>query len=1135
MAKRKTPKIKFVNLHGHSCASVFDGLGYPQEHMDFAWENGVDALAITDHGNMNNLPYQVFHAQKMEKEDRPLKAVYGVEAYFIPSIKEWQEVYKKSKKKKNKKQSATVIEDEQSRKSIKDILNRRRHMVLLAKNEVGLRNIYKMISESYQKPNMYRFPRIDYDMLREHREGILATSACLGGVYAGDYWENREEGPEAVLGAMRETSKNMIDIFGEDWYGEVQWNFIEEQHELNHFVIQVCEEFGIELVSTADAHYPHPDLWQSREMYKALGWRSKDSEGLPQSIEEMDYVIYPKNGDEMWESYKESCERLEQDYDDKLIKESIERTHDIVFSKIERFYPDNTVRLPDFVVPDGKTADEFLKEKALKGLEEKTLDIWPEYYDRLEYELGVISSRGFSKYFLTMTAVSDEARRQMLAGTGRGSACGSLLAYVLDITEIDPIKWDTQFERFLRKDATDYPDIDYDVSENKVLKEYLIEKWGKYSVVPISNWNTLQLKSLIKDISKFYEIEFKEVNTVTQKMMKEAMGPAKTANGVTTGVYTPTYEEVKKYSQTLQKFLRKYPKIEKHIDALLGMPRSCSRHAGGVVIGDNLNKYMPLICSGGTIQTPWTEGQNVRHLEPMGFIKFDILGLGTLRIIEDAIVQVLKRHEGIDNPTFKDIKKFYDEKLHPDVVDFKDEKIYEVFSKGKWAGIFQFTEAGAQSFCQKVNPKNLLDLCAITSIYRPGPLGAGVDEDYIDARERPHKINYPNEIYREVTEETYGFLIYQEQIATLAHRLGKNITLDEGNMLRKVLTKKGTGKVAKVKRSLEDRFVEGCIEKGMTKTAANKMWQTFEYFSGYGFNKSHAVAYSAITFQCAWLLTYYPVEWASAFLNEESDSKLEKSIAIVKGMGYKIHAPNINISTDKWEISSNGSELYQPLTDIKGFGDKAYEQILAQRPFKNIEEFLFNDDIDNRSCNKGVIDKLVRSKALDPLMDDRFAGSKHFWNAVAVLRPANETELMDNIANEHLRQDKDFPTNEMVAHFAELTSVFPLDQVVPEELQKELHDCGVRPIGAFDEALQYVWAIPREKRVRKTKTGKKYWQLKMTDSTFKMTSIKIWNVSDKAEIHLNRPYIIKKVDYDPQWGFSTPWSIPFRSNFALVG
>lgn len=1149
-------KIRFVGLHAHSAASVYDGLGYPQEHMDFAYENGSDALALTDHGNMNGLGYQVLHAKKMAKEGKKFKPIYGVEAYFHPSIAQWQKdktaidaekAASKGRKKKDtgSEVSAATVEDEAaSKRAIKNIINKRRHLVLLAQNQTGLQNLFRMISQSYQNPNFYRFPRIDYEMLRKHNEGIIASSACLGGVYAGDYWENFENGEEAVLAAMRKTSQNMLEIFGDRWYGELQWHSFKEQHDLNRLVIKVCEEFGIPLISTADSHYPAPDAWKDRILYKRLAWAgSKEVDtNLPESIEDVGTELYPKNGDQMWESYKKYSALNGVEYDDDLILQSLENTYHIAHERIEDFYPDNTVRLPSFVVPEGMTTEEELTKLATDGLKEikKSLkltgDDWKQYKERLELELDVINTNGFASYFLTMKALVDRGNQVMLSGPARGSAAGSLVAYALKITQVNPIKWGLLFERFMTKNQKDngFPDIDHDVSDPMKLKDILIEEWGDNVVVPISNWNTLQLRSLIKDIGKFYGIPFQETNAVTGKMLFEATPKAKAAHGIKAGVYTPTFEEVMEYSDSLKDFLQKYPDVKTHVNRLYGAIRSASRHAGGVVIAENLDEWMPLINSKGVRQTPWSEGMNVRHLEPMGFIKFDLLGLASLRMMEVAITHILRRHHGIKNPTYDDVKSYYDSNLHPDVIDLEDQSVYtNIFHEGRWAGVFQFTESGAQNFCQRAKPRSIVDIAAITSIFRPGPLSAGVDKDYVSAKEHPEDIEYPNDYIREDTEETYGFLIFQEQIAKIAHRIGQGLTLDEGNMLRKVLTKRGTGKAAKVKDELYKKFVDGAAKKGILQSDADEMWQNFEYFSGYGFNKSHAVSYSILSYQCAWLLNYYPAEWLAAFLDKEPETRKEKAISIAKGMGFEIMPLNINLSGDVWDISEDGKTLIQPLTSIKGFGDKAMKEVLDHRPFHTIEEFLFHPRVVYSKLNKRNIDVLCRSGALSTLRDDRFTGDKHFWSAVAVMRPRKPKDLVANIENETLRQEGSFSKDERINNFVELIGQFPIGEVMNEKTTSRLIERGIPAIGEFDPEVDepVVWFIPRKLVKKKTKRGSTYLIVECTDHSSKLTKIKCWNFRPSSEIYLNRPYV-GRVDYDEQWGFSTR---SVDKNFRLVG
>ena len=1131
--ERAEPGILFTGLHAHSVAgSIFDAIGHPPEHMDFAYKNGMDALALTDHGNMNGLAGQVLHAKQMQAEGKDFKPIFGVEAYFIPSISEWREEYERVKAEKKMKKSdgevsGTTVEDENaSKQAVKNILNRRRHLILLAQDQAGLENLFRLVSESYKPENFYRYPRVDYKMLAKYSEGVIASSACLGGVYAGNYWENREEGSEAVLGAMRTTTTRMVEIFGDRWYGELQWNSIPEQHDLNQYVIQMKEEFDIPLISTADSHYPNPHAWKDRELYKRLGWLGKgkpdwaENTELPISVEEVGYELYPKNGDEMFASYKQYSKQVGREYDDDMVLNSLVETYHIAHSRIDTFYPDTTVRLPDFVVPAGVTAAQALTKLCFEGLRTIGQHSNTEYINRLNEELAVIEDRGFSKYFLTMKAIADRANDIMLTGPGRGSAAGALVAYALGITQIDPLKYGLLFSRFLRSDATDYPDIDYDVAEPMFLKEKLIEEWGDTTVVPISNWNTLQLRSLIKDISKLYSIPFMEVNTVTGKMLREATPAAKKAHGISAGVYVPTFEEVKQYSKSLQDFLRKYPKVASHIDVLYGQVRSCSRHAGGVVIAEDLDKYMPLINSKGVRQTPWSEGQNVRHLEPMGFIKFDLLGLSTLRMVEGAIRHILKRHHNIEEPTYEQIKEYYDNSLHPDKINLDDQDVYEnIFHAGKWAGVFQFTETGAQDFCKRAQPRSIIDLAAITSIYRPGPLGANVDRSYVSAKENPFDIKYLHPLVEEHTKETYGFLIFQEQIAMLAHKLGKGVTLDEGNLLRKVLTKKGTGKGAKAKRKIHAKFIAGCEEKGIRTEKAEELWQTFEYFSGYGFNKSHAVSYCVLSYQCAWLLNYYPSEWVAAFLDKEPETRKEKAINIAKSQGFEIEGLNVNTSGKVWEISEDGNTLIQPLSSCKGIGDAAIEQILAHRPYNTIEEFLFNEEMVYSKVNKRVLDILIRSGAMEPLMDDRFTGAKHFWSAAAVERPRNQKKLDENI--ELYKAEGDFSDEEKIEYLVDLTGVFPMERVITGEVLRKLRELYVPPLGEYDPELQLAWFIPRAIIPRKTKNGKDYWIVECIDDTSTLTKIRCWGVRpEKDRIFLNRPYMAK-LSYDPNWGFST--------------
>lgn len=1118
--------IKFVNLHGHSTFSTFDGLGFPNQHIDFAIENGCDALALTDHGNMNGLSYQVLHTKKLLAEGKNFKPIFGVEAYFVPSISDWKDAYekykeeKKSKKSDEDEESGIVVEDEEeSKQQDKSFINFRAHLVLLAQNPTGLSNIYQLVSKSYQPGNFYRFPRIDFEMLKQHGEGIIVLSACMGGILSKQFWAHREEGDDKVVQHMSDTIKKFKDILGDRFYAELQWNAYPEQHQVNKCIIEAAKLTDTKLVSTCDSHYPRPELWKEREIYKMLGWlgsKNLSLDSLPTKREDLRCELYPKNGQQMWDAYKKYSLQTFNEYDDDLVLESIQNSYDIAHNRIESFLPDTTVRLPSFVVPEGKTDIQALIDLCSASMKKHGLASNKEYIERLKEELSVIKDRGFAKYFLTMKAIADKAVENQLVGAGRGSAAGSLVSYLLNITQLDPIKYGLLFSRFLQKNAKDYPDIDFDTSDPMVLKQMLIEEWGQDSVVPISNWNTLQLRSLIKDLSKLHGIPFQEVNQVTSVMTKETTAPAKERHGITAGVYNPTFEEHLEFSESLQSFLKKYPEVGQSVKALQGQIRSASRHAGGVIVSEGISKYMPLINSGGVTQTPWSEGQNVRHLEPLGFIKFDILGLATLRIIENAISRILIK-QGKQSPTFGDIKDFYDQNLHPASINFDDQKVYEeVFHQGKWLAVFQFAEKGAQEFCKKVKPRSIIDLSAITSIYRPGPLSANVDAHYAEAKENPSQIKYLHPIVEEITKETFGFLIFQEQIALIAHKLGKDLSLDEGNLLRKVLTKKGTGKGHEVKDAIHAKFIEGCLEKGIKQEDAQNLWQTFEFFSGYGFNKSHAVCYSILSYQCAWLLTYYPSEWIASYLDDEKDDGKAKAISIVKSLGYKVEPPNINNSEDKWRSSNDGQTFYQPLSSIKGLGEKAIEQVINNRPFRTIDELLFNDKIQYTKLNKKGLDALCRSGALDDLLDNRFTGRRHFWMSFCGERPKTKKKFEEYI--QQYKEAGDFEKEELISNCTELLGFFPVTMVMSPQLYKRLDDSKVPSISKYDSELQVCWFIPTAFETKRSKNDKNYYVVQVTDDTGKATEVKAWSVDkEKDVIYLNRPYVAK-LNYDENFG-----------------
>ena len=1144
MTDRKKPSIPFVSFHGHSTAgSIADALAYPEEHFNFGYNNGLLGMAMTEHGNLNSLSYSYLHSQKMKKEGKTdFRILYGIESYVHPSIDNWRQErdrYNQDKKlaKEVETEQQVIAEDEtETKKGIRNPLNKRGHLVLVAQNNVGLNNLFKLTSQSYTGDNFYRYPRMDLEMLKKHNDGIIAIQACIGSYVALEYWNNKDNGEKAILQGMEQAYGSLLDIFGDRFYGELQWANNPDQHRINQFTIQLSKQLGFDVISTVDSHYPSPDKWKDREIYKMLGWLNKkqdiDVASLPNNLDEMQYQLYPKNGDELYASYKATSKQQGHQYDDNFVLESIERTADILKNRIEKFEIDTSVKLPSFVIPAGETADSALVKMALQGFKEKGLHKDQEYVDRLKHELRFIQEKKFSQYFLMVNDVVKLAKDKMLYGISRGSASGSLLAYCLGITQIDSVKYKLPFARFLNN-AGGYPDIDLDFQDNKMMKDLIADRFGKENVALISNFNTLQLKSLIKDISKLHGIPFQEVNQITTKMLEEAIPPAKKKNGILAGVYDPTFDELKEFSPTFNNFLREYPDVGQNIVNILDNVRNNSVHAAGVIVSDNLSEKMPLMMRDGVYQTPWAEGQNVRHLEPLGFIKMDVLGLSTLDLIYKCIGKILKR-SGNKNPTFQDIKKFYDDKLSLENIDFNDQKVYEnVFHNPKWTGgIFQFTQGGVQKFCNEVKPRNIDELSAITSIYRPGPLSSNVDKQYLEAKNNPDKVVYDHPIIEEVLKTNYGLFVYQEDISTITHRLGKDISPDEGQEFRKVLTKKGLGgKEVEVKERIKNKFITGCLEKGLSDEKANEIYKKMEYFAQYSFSKNHSFPYCMTSFHCAYLWTYYPSEWMAAYLDFEKEDKKEEAINIAKSHDFKIRGLDINKSGFEWEVDSdNDTTLVQPLSSIKGLGDTAIAEIMNNRPFNTVEELLFNEKVAYNKLNKRGLDALCRSGALDNLKDDRFSGMKHFWSVVAVDRPKTMKKFKENL--ELYRPEGEFTDEEKIEHMTALTGVYPLNLVLTEDIRQKLTDKGIPSIGELAEGRdgEYTWFIPRKKEIKTTKNGKPYWILSVTDSTNTVTEVKCWGVRETDVVIVNKPYFVK-VGRD-QYGFSIR---NFKDHVRLLG
>lgn len=524
---------------------------------------------------------------------------------------------------------------------------------------------------------------------------------------------------EKVLVHVLNSIDRLVDAIGEEnFFLELQFNKLAPQHLVNRLLIEAHKRTGLKLIVTADSHYCKPDVWREREIYKKLGWMNYtdyDASMLPKSVDDLKCELYPKNASQIWESYRTTGANYDF-YDDQLICDAIERTHDIAFQLIGDVQPDTSVKLPSWSVPEGKTSQQALTEMCEEAMRRKGLDQNQTYVDRLKMELDVIEFKDFSKYFLTMKAIIDVAAEHMLIGCGRGSAAGSLVNYVLGITQVDPIKFGLIFERFINRNRVEAPDIDTDFADRDLLIKLLKDKFGDLNVLPISNYNTFQLKSLVKDVSKFFHtddddgLDFQTVNSVLGPLDAEVRRKV-LKQGDDKNLFELKLEDCLEHSPSFKQFMDDHPNVAGPIKTLLHENRSLGKHAGGVIVSENVPQRMPVIMSRKEPQSPFVEGMHYKHLNELGWIKYDLLGLETLRIIQRCIEFILKRHEGIQKPTFNDVKAWYEKHLHPDVIDLHDKRVYEhIYHDARWAGIFQCIEESTLILMADQSQKRISDV-----------------------------------------------------------------------------------------------------------------------------------------------------------------------------------------------------------------------------------------------------------------------------------------------------------------------------------------------------------------------------------------------------------------------------------------
>ncbi len=1183
----KQPK-KFVGLHSHSGFSTFDGLGYPNEHMDFCVQNGLNAWSLTDHGHMNGFGYAYLHSKKMQSKGIDFKFIPGCEMYVHPDLDLWKAEYELRKAKKkgdaaaikhyakireelavtidpitdeddeiidlDVSEASLTVENEEETKSGKfyDPVKRRHHLVVLPKTSVGLERLFGLVSRGYTE-GFYRFPRVDYKMLREAAAGghLMVSTACLGGPMAYEIFKHLQQvgfeeltpdllNDESLRAKVQTGIGNVYDrlsnaVGRDNVCLELQFNKLNAQHLVNRGIIDFAKNSGLvdQLVVTCDSHYAHPDHWKEREIYKKLGWlnyNDYDPAALPKSRDDLKCELYPKNADQVWETYKSTTEQYDF-YDDGFICDAIERTHDIAFEEIGEIHPDCSMKLPSYVIPKEKTADQALVEMCKSALVDKGLSTNKEYVDRTISELKVIREKDFAEYFLTMKKIIDIAWEKQLVGPGRGSGAGSLVNYLLGITNVDPIEYDLLFERFLDPLRTEYPDIDTDVSDRDELIEQLRSEFGTENVVPISNYNTFKIKSLIKDVSRFYGVEFKEVNTALASLERDVSN-GRRSNADEESGFDITLEEAMKYSQRTREFLEKYPEIYEPINVLFKQNKSLGRHAGGVIVSEKIAERMPLILAKGEVQTPWIEGMTAKHLATFRWVKFDLLGLEPLRMIENTIRLILRK-QGNDSPTFDDIRSWYQANMDPKTMDLNDQSVYKnVYHKGKFAGIFQCTQKGAQKLFQRAKPRSIIDIATLTSIYRPGPLSAKVDRIYINAKRNPDTVDYGHPLIKQVLEPSYGCIVFQEQAMALCNVVA-GIPKIELNKIRKMMKPGGSsGENVEKARALKKRFIEGAISNGVPRTTAEDLYEKILYFAGYGFNASHAVSYAINSYYCAWLLTHYEEEWVTAYLEAVSSNpkKLAKALSEVKSLGYTVSRVDINKSDRMW-VCSDGKTLVPSFSSCKGIGDAAVQEILHNRPYNNVLDLLWNEDGSwkHSKLNKRAMSVLIQLRAFESVeWRNHFESYKQFhdviienWSDLRKHTKRDPFKGQNNLKEAILSCDSDeWTMEELAGNSFSLLGTVNVELLVPEELLSNLDDRGVRSIDEWDREDIY-WGLCVNSIPKKTKKGKYYLLLEVLGTSGKKHRMFCWNAPDGSKI---KPYSVVAVQLkNGDFGFSTNW------------
>ena len=885
--------MEFTHLHVHTEYSLLDGSNKIKEYVARVKELGMDSAAITDHGVM----YGVIDFYRAARE-AGINPILGCEVYVAPGSRFDREVGSGD--------------------------DRYYHLVLLAENNQGYSNLMKIVSKAFVEGFYYK-PRVDLELLEKYHEGIIALSACLAGEVARYLARGMYE--DAKIAALR-----YQDIFGKgNFFLELQDHGIPEQQTVNQQLLRMHRETGIDLVATNDVHYTMAEDAEPHDVLLCLQTQKKLSDENRMRYEGGQY--YVKSPEEMARLFPYALEALENTH------RIAERCHvEIEFG---------VTKLPKYDVPDGLTSWEYLNKLCYEGLEQRYHPVTEELKKRLDYELSTIKNMGYVDYFLIVWDFIKYARdNDIMVGPGRGSAAGSLVAYTLGITQLDPIRYDLLFERFLNPERVSMPDIDVDFcfERRQEVIDYVRRKYGDDCVVQIVTFGTLAARGVIRDVGRVLDMPYAQVDTIAKMIPQELNITIDKALGM-----NPEFRKAYEEQDDIHRLIDLAKRLE-------GLPRHTSMHAAGVVISQkDVSEYVPLSrAQDGSIVTQFT----MTTLEELGLLKMDFLGLRTLTVIQNA-VKMVEKSTGM----LLDMQK----------IDYNDKKVLDSLGTGRTDGVFQLESAGMKSFMKELKPQSLEDVIAGISLYRPGPMD--FIPQYIRGKNRPDTIRYDCPQMEPILKPTYGCIVYQEQVMQIVRELA-GYTLGRSDLVRRAMSKKKASVMAKERQNFVygnvEEGVPGCIANGISEEIANKIYDEMTDFAKYAFNKSHAAAYAVVSYQTAYLKYYYPVEFMAALMTSvvEMPNKVAEYISVCRQMGIRILPPDINHGVYGFSVD-NGSIRYA-LSAIKSIGRPVIEGIVREREehgeYTSLKTFI-ERNIDQ--INKRVVENLIKAGALDCLEGNR--------------------------------------------------------------------------------------------------------------------------------------------------------------------